>query len=93
MSKIVIACSAAVAFAATGMALAGESQGLFAPGEGVSSVSIRMDLEGMGYQVGLIEAERNCFEATAVNDSGFPIKATYDAATGELLQVRLRDHD
>lgn len=47
-------------------------------------------LEDMGYRVLEIEFEDGCYEVKAVNDSGYPIKALYDPATGELLGAGLR---
>jgi hypothetical protein len=70
-----------------GSALAGESAGIAAPA-GVSN-AIRAGLESTGYRVERIEAEHGTFEVRAVNDSGFPIKATYDGR-GELLRAALR---
>ena len=52
--------------------------------------AVSKGLEDLGYRVSRIEAEHGCYEVRAVNDSGFPIKATYARATGELVQARLR---
>lgn len=51
---------------------------------------ISKGLEDLGYRVDQIKAEHGCYEVRAVNDSGFPIKAVYAPATGELVQARLR---
>jgi hypothetical protein len=56
----------------------------------VSAEIIRTKLESMGYRVNRFEAEHNCWEVRAVNDSGFPIKAKYNLTTGELMQAKLR---
>ncbi|HEY7383800.1 MAG TPA: PepSY domain-containing protein [Beijerinckiaceae bacterium] len=53
------------------------------------SSEIRAGLESTGYRVDRIEVEHGTFEVRAVNDSGFPIKATYDAR-GELIRAALR---
>jgi hypothetical protein len=70
-----------------GSALAGESGAVTA--NPAVSEAIRAGLESTGYRVGRIEAEHGTFEVHAVNDSGFPIKATYDGR-GELLRAVLR---
>ena len=70
-----------------GSALAGEAR-LASADTGVSE-AIRAGLESTGYRVDRVEAEHGGFEVRAVNDSGFPIKATYDGR-GELLRAALR---
>lgn len=91
MQKLVIGAVAALTLAAAGAAVAGESLGVFAKGsDRVSSEIIRTKLESMGYRVNRLEAEHNCWEVRAVNDSGFPIKAKYNLTTGELMQAKLR---
>lgn len=91
MQKLVIGTVAALTLAAAGAAVAGESLGVFPKGsDQVSGEMIRTKLESMGYRVDRLEAEHGCWEARAVNDSGFPIKAKYDLTTGELKQAKLR---
>ena len=56
----------------------------------VAASEVSKGLEDLGYRVDRIKAEHGCYEVRAVNDSGFPIKAVYAQATGELVQARLR---
>lgn len=81
MRTILITALATVA--ASSMALADESRS--AAGE-----AIRQQLEGFGYRVSHIEAEHGRLKLRAVNDTGLPIKLTYDLATGEMLRAALR---
>ena len=92
MRKLIIGAVAALTLTAVGGAVAGEALGMFPKAsERVSGNTVRTKLEGMGYRVDrLLEAEHDCWEVRAVNDSGFPIKAKYDLATGELMQAKLR---
>jgi peptidase YpeB-like protein len=91
MRKILIAATAAVALGAAGAVIAGESSVPVRAGSNqVSSDSIRKGLEGMGYRVAGIEAEHDSYEIRAVDgDTGLPIKATYDAATGDLVKAKV----
>jgi hypothetical protein len=59
-------------------------------GRSVTASAVSKGLEDLGYRVDRIKAEHGCYEVRAVNDSGFPIKAVYTQATGELVQARLR---
>lgn len=91
MRKLIIGAVAALSLTAVGAAAAGENSGVFSRArDRVSGEAIRAKLEGMGYRVDRLEAERDCWEVRAVNDSGFPIKAKYDLATDELVQAKLR---
>lgn len=91
MQKLVIGAIAALTLAATGAAVAGEGLGVFSKGpDRAAGEMIRTKLESMGYRVDRLEAEHDCWEVRAVNDSGFPIKAKYDLTTGELMQAKLR---
>ncbi len=56
----------------------------------VAASEVSRGLEDLGYRIDRIKAEHGCYEVRAVNDSGFPIRATYAQATGELVQARLR---
>ncbi|SCZ06589.1 PepSY domain-containing protein [Microvirga guangxiensis] len=56
----------------------------------VAASEVSKELEAFGYRVDRLKAEHGCYEVRAVNDSGFPIKAVYTQATGELVQARLR---
>ena len=56
----------------------------------VAPSEVSKSLESLGYRVDRIAAEHGCYEVRAVNDSGFPIKAVYAQATGELTRARLR---
>ena len=89
MRTFVIATAAALAFSAAAIASDSRDVGRAASG-GVSSDTIRINLENMGYRVSRIEAEHGRYEARAVNDSGLPIEVTYDAGTGELVRAKLR---
>ena len=93
MRTLVIATAAALALGAAGAAIAGESRGAApAASEGVSSDTIRTNLESMEYRVSRIVllAAHDLYEVSAVNDSGLPIEVTYDARTGELVRAKLR---
>ena len=61
-----------------------------ADGRIVVASEISKGLEDLGYRVDRIKAEHGCYEVRAVNDSGFPIKAVYAHATGELIRAGLR---
>ena len=61
-----------------------------ADGRIVAASEVSKGLKDLGYRVDRIKAEDGCYEVRAVNDSGFPIKAVYAQATGELVQARLR---
>jgi hypothetical protein len=61
-----------------------------ADGRAVATSEVSKDLEDLGYRVVRIKAEDGCYEVQAVNGSGFPIKAVYTQATGELVRARLR---
>lgn len=89
--QLIIGVVAALTLTAVGGAVGSEALGVYPkPSERVSGEVIRTKLESMGYRVDRLEAEHDCWEVRAVNDSGFPIKAKYDRATGELIQARLR---
>jgi hypothetical protein len=91
MRTFVIPTAAAVAFGAAGAAIASESRdAAAAASNGVSSDTIRTNLESMGYRVSRIEAEHGRYEVRAVNDSGLPIEVIYDGRTGELVRAKLR---
>ncbi|PSC02479.1 hypothetical protein SLNSH_23865 [Alsobacter soli] len=81
MRTILIAACATVA--AASMTMAGESKS--AAGE-----AIRQQLEGLGYRVSHVEAEQGRLKLRAVNDTGLPIRLTYDPATGEMLRAAIR---
>jgi hypothetical protein len=49
--------------------------------------AIRTTLEQLGYRVDRVKLDHGCFEARAVNDSGYPIEARYHPVTGELVQA------
>jgi hypothetical protein len=89
MRKILMITAVTLALGGAAIA-AGEGRDPSSPSpDRVSGETIRMGLEGMGYRVDRIEFEHGCYEVGAVNDSGFPIRATYDA-TGVLIKARLR---
>ncbi|WP_406856127.1 PepSY domain-containing protein [Alsobacter sp. KACC 23698] len=81
MRTILITIFATVA--AASMALAGESKS--AAGD-----AIRQHLENLGYRVSHLEVEHGRLMLRAVNDTGLPIKLTYDPATREMLRAALR---
>ena len=85
MRKLLVAT--AVLVIGAGSALSGEGRHV-AGNSGVSEIILK-DLEGAGYRVDRIDAKHGVYEVRAVNDSGFPIKADYDAA-GELIRAALR---
>lgn len=59
-------------------------------GQIIATSKVSKELEDLGYRVDRIKAEHGCYEVRAVNDSGFPIKAVYAQATGELIRAGLR---
>lgn len=62
------------------------------PDDHIVAISeVSRSLEDLGYLITEIEAENGCYAVRAVNDSGYPIKAIFDQATGELLWARLRE--
>ena len=92
MRTIIMASALLVTGLATS-ALADGSDSRCAPradGRIVAASEVSKGLEDLGYRVSRIEAEHGCYELRAVNDSGFPIKAVYIQATGELVTARLR---
>jgi hypothetical protein len=91
MQKLVLGAVAALTLAAASAAVSGETLRVFPKGsDRVSGEMIRTKLESMGYRVDRLEAEHDCWEVRAVNDSGLPIKVRYDLITGELMQAKLR---
>ena len=90
MRKFLIAGTAALALGAAGAALAAESSGEPPAGSvGVSSESIRKDLESMGYRVVRIAVRHHTYRTRVIDtETGTPLKLTYDAATGALLEAR-----
>ena len=87
MRKVLIT-AAAILVGAGSAAAAGESRHVAAPWP--VREMVRKGLESTGYQVQRIKAEHGAYKVRAVNDSGFPIKATYNGASGELIRAALR---
>lgn len=91
MRKFMMGVVAALGLGAAGATMAGESGRLLSEApDRISGKTIRTKLENLGYRVDRLEAERGCWEARAVNDSGFPIKVKFDMATGDLVRAELR---
>jgi hypothetical protein len=99
MRTLLTVAAAALALGAAGVALADNDRhrdrdrsvsAAAQNTERFSTDAIRQRLEAVGYRVSRIEAEHDCYEVRATNDSGYPIKATYDRASGELIEARLR---
>jgi len=91
--RTIIMTTALVAAGLAGPALADDSDSRCAPsaeGRTFAASAVSKGLEDLGYRVSRIKAEHGCYEVRAVNDSGFPIKAVYAQATGELVRARLR---
>jgi hypothetical protein len=91
--RTIIMASALLATGLAVPAMADDSDSRCAPvadGRIVAASEVSKRLEDLGYRVDRIKAEHGCYEVRAVNDSGFPIKAVYVQATGELVQARLR---
>jgi hypothetical protein len=92
MRTISMISAAALILGATGFAVASDKDARCSGGVGVppaASAAIRQNLEDLGYRVDRVKAAHGCWEVRAVNDSGFPIKAVYDA-TGTLVLAKLR---
>ena len=88
MRTILIATLAVLAAGAAGVA---KADGLRSSGANtVASASIRNGLESLGYRVSHAEIEHGRLQLRAVNDTGLPVKLTYDPATGEMLRAALR---
>ncbi|WP_158266656.1 PepSY domain-containing protein [Alsobacter soli] len=91
MRTILIAALATLAAGASTTTIAGERT---VSGENFPASSaraeIRKSLEELGYRVSHVEDEHGRLELRAVNDTGLPIKLTYDPATGEMLRAALR---
>jgi hypothetical protein len=90
MRTIIMASTLLAGFAVPAMADGSDSCTPATAGRAVAASEMSKGLESLGYRVDRIEAEHGCYEVRAVNDSGFPIKAVYVQATGELVQARLR---
>jgi len=91
--RTIIMISALLAAGLATPALADGSNRRCAPGADgrvVAASEVSKKLEDLGYRVDRIKAEDGCYEVRAVNGSGFPIKAIYTQATGELVRARLR---
>jgi hypothetical protein len=91
--RTIIMASALLAVGLAVPALADGSDSRCAPatdGRVVATSEVSQGLEDLGYRVDRIKAEDGCYEVRAVNDSGFPIQATYAQATGGLVRARLR---
>jgi hypothetical protein len=92
MRTSLIMTAAALTLGLGGLAMAGDTDARCArntDGRSVAASTAQRTLEDFGYRVDRVEAEHGCWEIRAVNDSGYPIEATYNAA-GELVQARLR---
>lgn len=91
--RTIIMASALLATGLATSALADGSDSRCAPGADgrvIAASEISKGLEDLGYRVSRIKAQHGCYEVRAVNDSGFPIKAVYTQATGDLVAARLR---
>ena len=84
MRKMLIIAAAILAGA--GSAVAGEDRHAAAQ----SQVGDTIRRESTGYQVQRVKAEHGAYKVRAVNDSGFPITATYEGTSGELIRAALR---
>jgi hypothetical protein len=82
--------SAAILASTAGASMAADQRDPFPAFEPAMGDTIRMGLEAAGYRVERMKAEHGRYEARVVNDSGLPVKAVYDAHTGELLRAKLR---
>ena len=92
MSKILMLAAAALALGTALPAVAGDSEPrcpAAAAGRLPSPDAIRAELESAGYRVDKVELDDGCYEFKVVNDSGYPVKATYEPGTGELLRAEL----
>ena len=89
MRTILIATLAVLATGAAGVAHAEESRRLSGP-DAAASATICRSLENLGYWVSRVEAEHGRLELRAVNETGLPVKLSYDPATGEMLRAALR---
>ena len=90
--RTIIMTSALLAAGLAAPAMADGSGTRCAPspdGRIVAASEVSKSLENLGYRVDSLEAEHGCYEVRAVNDSGFPIRAVYAQATGELVRARL----
>jgi hypothetical protein len=93
MRTTMIMTAAALTLGLGGLAMAGDTDARCArdtASRSVAASTVQRALEDLGYRIDRVEAEHGCWEIRAVNDSGYPIEVTYDAATGELLQAKLR---
>jgi hypothetical protein len=82
--------SAAILASTAGGSMAADGRDPFAGSDPVMSDTIRTGLEAAGYRVERMKIEHGRYEARVVNDSGLPVKAVYDAHSGELLRAKLR---
>ena len=80
--------TAAAILAGAGSAVAEEDR--HAAAQSQVGETIRKELESTGYQVQRVKAEHGAYKVGVVNDSGFPIMATYDGTSGELIRAALR---
>ncbi len=93
MLKLITLTAAAVGLGLGGFVLADENDTRCATRsdrEAVASSVITRHLEDLGYRIQRTEMEHGCYEIRAVNDSRYPIEATYSPDTGELVSARLR---
>jgi hypothetical protein len=93
MLKLIALTAAAVGLGLGGFVLADENDTRCATRsdrEAVASSVITRQLEDLGYRIQRTEMEHGCYEIRAVNDSRYPIEATYAPDTGELVSARLR---
>lgn len=92
MTKILMIPAVALAFAAAVPAVASESEPqcpASAAAEHVSADTIRAELEAVGYRIDEIEVEDGCYEVEVMNESGYPVEAVYEQATGRLVRAEL----
>lgn len=94
MRKNIILLAAAFTLGLGGLALAGKSEHSrrteALKGEKVPMGTIIRTLEEQGYRVVRAKTDDGCYEIRAVNDSGYPIEATYNRADGELVRAKLK---
>ncbi len=73
-----------------GSAVAGEVRdGTAAASQKASMDAVQQGLERMGYRVLRIDVQEDRYEFGMIDESGILLRATYDAATGELVNATL----
>lgn len=91
MRKPIILAAITLFTASTGAALAEHADRILhrtSPSASMPGDEFRQKIDVLGYDIRAVEVDDGAFKARIVDrESGLPVKAKFDAATGELLRA------